>query len=92
LLGIFTSFLGPLIIYLVKKDDEFVSDQAREALNFQLTLLIGHVIGVVTTCVVIGWFIVTAVWLVSIIFGIMGTLAANSGQRYRYPVSIRMIK
>ena len=92
LLGIFTGFIGALIIWMVKKEDPFVDDQGKEALNFQLTLLIGYVIGVVTSCIVIGWLILPALYVVNIIFCILGTVAANNGQKYRYPFNLRMVK
>jgi uncharacterized protein len=93
LLSIFLGFLGPLIIWLIKKDQSpFVDDQGKEALNFQLTLLIAYIVGVVTACFIVGWFIFMAAWIAGIIFGIMGAMAANRGEAYRYPFNIRFIK
>jgi len=92
LLGIFTSFVGPLVIWLVKKEDPFVNDQAKEALNFQITICIGYAIGTILVCFVIGYFIWLGLWVVSIIFGVMGTIAASKGERYRYPWSLRLIQ
>ena len=43
-LGIFTGFVGAMIIYLVEKDEGYVKDQAKEALNFQITIAICYVI------------------------------------------------
>ncbi|MHC4916086.1 MAG: DUF4870 domain-containing protein [Planctomycetota bacterium] len=92
LLGLF-SFIGPLIIWLIKKDQsKFVDYHGKEALNFQLTLLIGYFIGGALTLVCIGYFVIMAAWVVSIIFLIMGTVAANKGNVYRYPMCIRFIK
>jgi uncharacterized protein len=93
--GILLSFLVPLIIWLMKKDQsKFVDDQGKEALNFQLTLVIGYALATVLTCVTFGFGIVIfpVVGIVSLIFGIMGGLAANRGERYRYPFAIRLIK
>ena len=91
--GILFGFLAPLIIWLIKKDQSpFVEDQAREALNFQITLLIGYVIGGATTMVCIGFVILPIVWLIGLIFGIMGSMAAYKGEAYRYPFNIRLIK
>jgi uncharacterized Tic20 family protein len=93
LLSIFTGFLGPLIIWLVKKDTSpFVDDQGKEALNFQLTLLIAYFVGGITACLFIGFFIVLAAWVCGLIFAILGTLKAKDGIAYRYPMTIRMIK
>jgi uncharacterized Tic20 family protein len=91
--GIFTSFVGPLIIWIVKKDQSpFVEDQAKEALNFQLTLLIGYAVAGITAFFCIGFLLAVVISVVAIIFGILGTMAANKGEAYRYPFNIRMVK
>ncbi|MBP87922.1 MAG: hypothetical protein CMJ64_14560 [Planctomycetaceae bacterium] len=93
LLGVFTGFIGPLVIWLIKKDDsEFVDDQAKESLNFQLTILIGQVINCALMLVCIGYITFLALWVTTLIFCIMATVAANKGERYRYPINIRFIK
>ena len=93
ILGIVIGFIGPLIIYLVKKDEsDFVRDQAAEAPNFQITILIAMVVSVVLMLVVIGILLLPVVVVVNIVFCIMATIAASNGQRYRYPVCIRFIK
>ncbi len=92
LLGI-VGFIGPLIIWLVKKDEsEFVSDQAKEALNWEITMLIGYVVASVTTFAIIGCVLMPAVIIVDLIFNIIGGMKANEGVRYRYPFAIRLIK
>lgn len=88
-------FIVPLIIWLVNKDQQgkdFVNDQAKEALNFQITLLIAYVIGTVLSVIIIGIFISFAAWIACIVFSIIGGLKANSGEAYRYPFAIRLIK
>jgi uncharacterized Tic20 family protein len=93
LLAIFTLFIAPLIIWLIKKDQSrFVDQQGKEVINFTLTLLIGFVVGVATSCLGIGVVIIIAVKVVNIVFGIISTLAVNKGQPYRYPICIRFIK
>lgn len=93
LLAIFTGFIAPLVIWLMKKDESaFVDRQGKEALNFQLTLLIGVVAGVLTACFGVGFVILAAVSVVNIVFGILSTMTVNKGQPYRYPVCIRFIK
>ena len=92
LLGAIMGFIGPLIIWLIKKDQsKFVDDQGKEALNFHIVLLIGHVIGGATMCLTFG-LINVAVGLVGLIFGIIGGLEANKGVAYRYPFNLRLIK
>lgn len=86
-------FLVPLLVWLLKKDSHpFVDDQGKEALNFSLSCLIIHIICTVTSFLCIPALISLAVFIVQIVFGIMGAVAANKGQAYRYPVNIRMIK
>lgn len=95
LLGAIIGFIGPLIIWLVKKDEHpFVDDQGKEALNFQLTLLIAYVAVSVLSVVTcgIGALLYPVVILLQLIFGIMGAVKANNGEAYRYPMSIRMVK
>lgn len=91
--GIFLGFLPALIGYLVLKDrGPFVRDHATTALNFQLTMLIASVVGVVLTIVIIGAFVLIAVTIVVIVFSIIAAIAANNGQSYSYPLAIKFIK
>jgi uncharacterized Tic20 family protein len=93
LLGLFTCFVGPLIIWMLKKEeDPFIDNQGKEALNFQITVAIAWVVSAVLTFVCIGAFLGAAVGIVDLIFCIIATVKANGGEAYRYPVSIRFIK
>jgi uncharacterized Tic20 family protein len=93
LLGIFSGFLGPLIIWLIKKDQSpFVDDQGKEVLNFHITLIIGFVIGAVTWCMYIGVLIIAGLAICNIVFSILGTISASKGIAYRYPLSIKFLK
>ena len=92
LLAIFTGWIAPLIIWLVKKNEsKFVDQQGKEALNFELTVLIGVVVGIVTSFICVGVFILLAVQVLNIVFNILATIAVNKGQPYRYPFAIRFI-
>ena len=93
LLGIFISFIGPLLIWLIKKDSSaFVNDQGKEALNFQITIAIVYIIGSITAFIIIGCIIIPLAMVANIVFCIIAALAANKGQMYRYPFAIRLIK
>lgn len=93
LLGFFTCFIGPLIIWLIKKDDDpFIDQQGKEALNFQITVTIACIVGSLLSVICIGFFILAAVGILDIVFVIMACVASSKGQAYRYPVSIRLIK
>lgn len=97
LLVIFTGFIGPLIIWLIKKDQSpFVNQQGKEALNWAITILIGFVgciiIGLIPIVQLVVCLIYPAVFVCNVVFGILSTITVNKGQPYRYPVCIRFIK
>jgi uncharacterized Tic20 family protein len=90
--GIVFGFIAPLIGYLVLKDrGPFVRQHSAAALNFQLTVLIGYVIGTVTVVFLIGIFILMAIWVLTIVFSILAAVAANQGRYYTYPLSIKFV-
>jgi uncharacterized Tic20 family protein len=92
LLGILTGFIGPLIIWLIKKDQSaFVNDQGKEALNFQITIAIAHFVAGLTCFITFG-VLNGVIWVLALVFGIMGSMAANRGEKYRYPIALRLIK
>jgi uncharacterized protein len=85
-------FLGPLVIFLIYKDrSPFVRRHALESLNFQLTLLIGYLISAVLVLVVVGIFTAIAIAIASIVLQILAAIAANRGDDYRYPLTIRFV-
>jgi uncharacterized Tic20 family protein len=93
LLGIFTGFLVPLIIWLIKKDeDAFIDDQAKEALNFQITATIALIIASFSIYILIGCVLFPAVLIADLVLGIMAAMAASRGEQYRYPVALRLVQ
>ncbi len=89
-------FIGPLVIWLVKKDEmPFAAAQAKEALNFQITLFIYVVACMVMVLTVIGALIgipaLIALGIVEIVFTIIASVQAGEGKSYRYPMTIRLI-
>ncbi len=93
LLAIFTGFLGPLIIWLIKKDDApFVERHGREALNFQLTILIAMFVSGLLAVFCIGFIFMMVIWIVDIIFCIIAAVKASKGEEYSYPMTIRFVK
>ena len=86
-------FIAPLVIYLVKKDESaFIADQAKEALNFQITLFVAIMASVVLIIVLIGILMLMALGMAALILGIVAAIRANDGERYRYPFTMRLIK
>ena len=91
--SIIGGFLVPLVIWLIKKGQApFVEDQAKEALNFQITLLIGYIVAGILTVVVIGAFIMPVLMVAGVVLNIMAGIAASRGEFYRYPFTLRLIK
>ena len=92
-------FLGPLVIWMMKKDTmPFVDDQAKEALNFNITVAIIFFVLFVLTLLTLGigvlltgplMILVGLAWLV---FTIIASIKANQGERYRYPFTLRLVK
>jgi uncharacterized protein len=90
--GIFFQFWVPLIAYFVLKDrGPFIRQHTTAALNFHLTMLIAYAVGTVLTFVFIGFFVLLAVGIIVIIFGVMAAVASNNGQHYTYPLSITFL-
>ena len=97
LLGAFTSFIGPLVIWLIKKDDSpFVDDQGKESVNFQITIGIAYLVWIgVSVIPILGCFTTLlgpVIWVGEVVFSILGCIKANEGQAYRYPCALRLIK
>lgn len=92
ILGIVIGFVGPLIIYLTAKDKPFAYSQSKEALNFQITVLIAFVACAILSFIGIGFILYPAVWVANLIFCIMGAMAASKGEAYKYPFALRLVK
>lgn len=89
----FGNIIGPLVVYSVKRQEyDFVEDQGKEALNFQITMSIALIVSAILVVVLIGFFLLIAVGLLSLVFTVVAALKANEGQFYRYPFSIRFVK
>ncbi len=89
----FGNVLGPLVCWLIKKDEyAFVDDQGKEALNFQITLTIALLLCIPLLFLFIGIPLALAVMVLGVVFSILGALKANEGVHYRYPFALRLIK
>ena len=88
----FGNILGPLIIWLIKKDQySLVDDQGKEALNFQISVLLYFFISAVLCLVVVGFLMLIAVAVFDLVMTVIATIRANAGERYRYPLTIRFV-
>ena len=85
-------FIGPLVIWLMKKDDyPFVDEQGKEVLNFQISVFVYFVISAILIIFVIGIFLIMALGLFALICSIIGAIKANDGLHYRYPFIFRLL-
>ncbi len=97
LLGVFLHFpghvLAPLIVWLAKRDESPEIDaHGKEALNFQISMLIYNVVAAVFCLVLIGFLILPILWVLNAVFVIIAAIKASDGEFYRYPMTIRFIQ
>ena len=92
-LGTFVvGFIAPLVIWLIKRDeDAFVEYHAREALNFQLSLMIYMLVSFLAVLILIGIVMIAVVGIFAFVVIIIAGVKAAGGEFYRYPLSIRFI-
>ena len=100
-IGGIVGFLPSLIIWLMFKDrGHAVNIEAKEALNWQITFTIIYIASYIVTAILgfipflslILWILPLAVWVLNVIWSIMGGMKVNSGGAYRYPINFRFIK
>jgi uncharacterized Tic20 family protein len=86
------NFIGPFVVWQLKKNEsEFVADQAKEALNFQISLFIYMLISAVLMLIIIGIFMLIGFAIFGLIIVIVAGVKANQGEFYRYPMCLRLI-
>lgn len=85
--------LGPLVIWLIKKDQSYYIDQqGKEAVNFNISILIYGIVSGILMLIAIGVLLAIATGIVWLVFTIIASTKANNGEHYRYPLTIRFIK
>ncbi|GAA2037234.1 DUF4870 domain-containing protein [Pseudokineococcus marinus] len=100
--GIVVPVLGPLVAFLVLKDRGlFVRDQTKEALNAHISLAL-YFVGLyiafgILSLITLGLFspllaLPPLLWFPLVLFGILAAVAANRGERYRYPLVVRFVR
>jgi uncharacterized Tic20 family protein len=89
----FGHIITPLIIWLVKKKEfPLVDDQGRESLNFQISITIYFLVAALLTIKIIGFILIFGIAIFSIVMVVIAAVKANNGERYRYPLPLRIIK
>jgi hypothetical protein len=97
LLGVFVHFPGhlipPLIVWLLKRDESPEIDaHGKEAINFQISMLIYNVIAGVFCIILIGFLVLPVLWVLNAVFVIIAAIKASDGELYRYPLAIRFLQ
>ena len=86
------AFLGPLLVLLIKgNDSQWIRRQSVESLNFQISILIYAIVSAVLIIVLVGLILLPIVGIFWLVFTIIGSVKASSGEDYRYPLTIRMV-
>ena len=89
----FGSIIVPLVIWQIKKNEfPFVDEQGKEAVNFQISMLIYSIICIPLVFICIGVILLVAIGIIDIVFLLIAAIKANNGEHYRYPICIRFIK
>ena len=89
----FGNIIGPLIIWQMKKEEiPFAGQQALEALNFHITVVIAFIISAMLTVILIGVLLMPIIGIAAFVLTIVAAIKANQGTSYEYPISWRVVK
>lgn len=86
------SLVGPLVAWLVWKDDAYVEQQAKEALNFNISFLIYASVAGISLLLLVGFVALPAVFIAWLVLMINASVQASRGVDYRYPFTIRFVQ
>jgi uncharacterized protein len=86
------SVLGPLAVWIARRDTSaFVAGHAREALNFNITVLLAAIACVLLMLVFVGFLLGTALFVAWLVMTLIAAIKASEGETYRYPISLRFV-
>ncbi|WP_409424310.1 DUF4870 domain-containing protein [Pseudoalteromonas sp. RW-H-Ap-1] len=89
----FGSVLGPLIIWLIKKDEMPIVDlHGKKSLNFQITMAIAYFVCFLLIFVAVGLLLLPMVAIFSFVMVVIASVKANDGKEFNYPLSLNLIK
>ena len=85
--------VGPLVVWLSRRDEsQFVAGHAKEALNFNISVLLGALACMLLMLVFIGFLLGTALFIAWLVMTLIAAIKASEGHPYRYPFSLRLVK
>jgi hypothetical protein len=88
----FGNVIAPLVIWLAKRDTSpYVGDQAKEALNFQITVTLAFLVCIPLMFIIIGIPLAFAVGIGALVLLIIAAIKAYDGVGYRYPLTLRLV-
>jgi uncharacterized Tic20 family protein len=88
----FGNIAGPLIVWMLKRQEmPFVETEGKESVNFQISMLIYHMVAGLLCFLLIGFLLLPAVIVANIVFTILAALKAANGESYRYPFCLRFV-
>lgn len=89
----FANIIAPLIIWLIKREESLlIEDHGKESLNFQISICIYCIVSLFLTLIIIGLILLFGLVIFNLVMVIIAAVKANSGERYRYPLTIRFIR
>lgn len=89
----FGHIIGPLVFWLIKKDQfSEVDRQGKEALNFQISMTIWMFLSGILVIIVIGLFALIALGVLDLVITIVAAVKSNNGERFKYPLSLEILR
>jgi uncharacterized protein len=89
--GIFFGFIPSLAVYLLKSENQFLKSVAKDNLNFQITLMIYAFVAGILIFLLIGILLLPIVFIGGVVIQILAALAASNGEKYNYPLTIKLL-
>ncbi len=83
--------IGPLLVWLLKKDDPWVEYHAKEALNFNISFMIYGLVAALAILLLVGLLLLPAVVIGWFILTIKAAVRTSNGEYYRYPMTMRFV-
>jgi uncharacterized protein len=89
--GIFFGFIPSLLVYLLKSENALLKSVAKDNLNFQISLLIYGFVASLLIVILVGLLLLPVVLIGGLVISILAALAANKGEKYNYPLTIKFL-
>ena len=92
LLGV-AGFFAPLVIWLIEREKHrFVDEHGREAMNYQVSLLLYYAVSFLLTPLIVGALMLCVLSVVHVVLIIMGAVKASHGEPWHYPIAVSFLK